>query len=68
MEEYQSTHVPMRSKTMALGTAGDVDTADIVANNLLHVTRAGIIDPEEIAMARSRDEVGHILSRFLRLE
>lgn len=53
---------------MALGTAGDVDTADIVANNLLHVTRAGIIDPEEIAMARSRDEVGHILSRFLRLE
>ena len=30
MEEYQSTHVPMRSKTMALGTAGDVDTADIL--------------------------------------
>ena len=30
MEEYQSTQVPMRSKTMALGTAGDVDTADIL--------------------------------------
>lgn len=30
MEEYQSTQVPMRSKIMALGIAGDVDTADIV--------------------------------------
>ena len=30
IEECQSTQVPMRSKTMALGTAGDVDTADIL--------------------------------------
>ena len=30
MEEYQSTQVPIRSKTMAFGTAGDVDTADMV--------------------------------------
>ena len=30
MEEYQSTQVPMRSKTMALGTAGDLDTADMM--------------------------------------
>ena len=29
MVENQSTQVPMRSKTMALGTAGDVETADM---------------------------------------
>ena len=32
MAEYQSTQVPIRSNTMALGIAGDVDTADILVD------------------------------------
>lgn len=31
MEEYQSQEVPIRSKTRALGMAGEVDTADILS-------------------------------------
>lgn len=37
IEEYQSTQVPMRSKMMALGIAGDVDTADIATDVSLQV-------------------------------
>lgn len=39
MEEYQSTQVPIRSKTMALGTAGDVDTADILVDISLRASK-----------------------------
>lgn len=42
MEEYQSTQVPIRSKTIAFGIAGDVDTADIVIDISLGATRGKI--------------------------
>ena len=44
MEEYQSTQVPMRSKTMALGTAGDVDTADILIDLAMRGDRIDVQD------------------------
>ena len=43
MAEYQSTQVPIRSKTMALGIAGDVDTADMLMDVLLGIGRLGLV-------------------------
>ena len=58
MEEYQSTHVPIRSKTMALGTAGDLDTADILMDVSFQVSREG--KSIQLLPTRSRDMVGQI--------
>ena len=58
MEEYQSTQVPMRSKTMALGTAGDVDTADIATDVSLQVKMKNMNGLLGQSTASSRDMVG----------
>lgn len=43
MAEYQSTQVPIRSNTMALGIAGDVDMADIPIDVFWRIGRLGLM-------------------------
>lgn len=57
MEEYQSTQVPMRSKMIALGTAGDVDTADM----LMYVS-VQVRNWAQHLPVSSRDMVGQVFS------